>query len=338
MLLPPGKPGSSLSISLDDVNAIWLDDQDLPKGIPLVQEPRSQSSCPPYANPGQVKLESSAPIPNQQQTSTGLEHPIPLLLPSMSAYFSTSSPSSHEPPCVTSRLMANLPFAPRKRQRLYDNVEDVLKMYPCFNFKHFKDRAEAMFKWASEGGSSEVDPAPSNQVKPESNTSQTLSPPNADLARAIFFGPPSTTPFTPTKAIKPTISFFAAVAAAFALGTLVDREVVDEEARILAAAEMEGIVIDDPSTSRPSSRRRHEASLVQGKKTKAVQKETASSPSVLLALSQQALSLSEKSSPYDLDFLVTMILHVLYALYDGKARVAHNLLPNVSAPHDAISV
>jgi len=230
--------------------------------------------------------------------------------------------------------MAHLPFAPRKRQRLYDNVEDVLKMYPCFNFKHFRDRAEAMFKWASEAGCAGVDAASPAQAKPESDTTKTSSTQNVDLARAIFFGPPSTTPFSPPKATKPSISFFATVAAAFALGTLVEREVADEEARILAAAQGEGIVTDDASTSRASSTRRHEA---LGKKNKAVQKETASSPSVLLALSQQALSLSEKSSPYDLDFLVAMILHVLYALHDGKVRVAHHLLPNVSRSHDTIN-
>ncbi|KAL4076759.1 hypothetical protein V8B97DRAFT_1496443 [Scleroderma yunnanense] len=308
MMLPVGKSGSSLTISLDDITNIWLDELDLAKEILPVQEPQHQPSCLP----------------------TGPELPIPLLLPPMSAYF-TTSPPSHEPPCVTSRLMAHLPFAPRKRQRLYDNVEDVLKMYPCFNFKHFKDRAEAMFRWTSESGLSDLDVTSS--VKPESNTTEAVTTQSAELARAIFFGSPSATPFSPTKAptsAKPTISFFAAVAAAFALGTLVDREVADEEMRIMVAARSEGVVIDDPSTSRAPSRRRHEASSVQGKKNKGTHKETASSPSVLLALSQQALSLSEKSSSYDLDFLVTMILHVLYTLHDSKVRVAHHLLPNVS--------
>ncbi|KIJ16472.1 hypothetical protein PAXINDRAFT_75324, partial [Paxillus involutus ATCC 200175] len=95
---------------------------------------------------------------------------------------------------------------------------------------------------------------------------------------------------------------FAAVAAAFALGTLVDREIADEEARLGAA-------------------------LGDGR-CKGVSKDV-SSPAVLFALSQQALSMFEKSSPYDLDFLTTVILHVLYALHDSKARVTHSLLPDV---------
>ncbi|KIK29435.1 hypothetical protein PISMIDRAFT_59532, partial [Pisolithus microcarpus 441] len=212
----------------------------------------------------------------------------------MSAYFSSQSPSPDDAPCVTSRLVAHLPFAPRKRQRLYDNVEDVLKMHPCFNFKHFKDRAEAMFRWGSDADASDDGPHDGSSSSPGQK---------AELARAIFFGPPSATPVSASKGpspARPTLSFFAAVAAAFALGTLVDREVANEEARIHAA-----------------------------KKGKNAQKDAASSPSVLLALSQQALALFEKTNPYDLDFLVTMIIHVLYMLHDSKARVAYSLLPDV---------
>ncbi|KIO11415.1 hypothetical protein M404DRAFT_128017, partial [Pisolithus tinctorius Marx 270] len=242
-------------------------------------------------------------LPGKASTCS-LELPIPLLLPPISAYFAAQSPSPDDAPCVTSRLMAHLPFAPRKRQRLYDNVEDVLKMHPCFNFKHFKDRAEAMFRWGSEADSSDdgsLDSSSSGHSSLE--TGGMMGGQKAELARAIFFGPPSATPVSASKGpspAKPTLSFFAAVAAAFALGTLVDREVADEEARIHAAAQC-----------------------------KNTQKDSASYPSVLLALSQQALALFEKTNSYDLDFLVTMILHVLYMLHDSKARVAHNLLPDV---------
>ncbi|KAG6336657.1 hypothetical protein ID866_2438 [Astraeus odoratus] len=337
-VLVVGKSGSSLSISLDDITSIWLDELDLGKDVLPVQELQSQSSCPAYASPSQVKQESlTVALPGQEPTS-GLELPIPLLLPPISAYFSSPSPAPHDAPCVTARLMAHLPFAPRKRQRLYDNVEDVLKMHPCFNFKHFKDRAESMFRWASEinnslDGGSLDGPSPGHRSSNSSNFDMPAAQ-KAELARSIFFSNRATTPFSSAKGlspVKPTVSFFAAVAAAFALGTLIDREVTNEEARIIAAAQSEGTSLDSssPSCSRPVSRRRAEAPPLQGKKSKGIQKDAVSTPSVLLALSQQALSLFEKSNPYDLDYLVTMILHVLYALHDSKTRVAHNLLPDV---------
>lgn len=322
-LLAIGKSGSSLAISLDDITAVWLDELDLGKDIHPVQELSPEVSCLPYANSSQVKLESPTVTFPGQALTCSLELPIPLLLPPMSAYFSSQSPSPDDAPCVTSRLVAHLPFAPRKRQRLYDNVEDVLKMHPCFNFKHFKDRAEAMFRWGSDADASDDGPHDGSSSSPGQK---------AELARAIFFGPPSATPVSASKGpspARPTLSFFAAVAAAFALGTLVDREVANEEARIHAVAQTEGVAVDGPSTSRPASRRRAEVLPAQAKKGKNAQKDAASSPSVLLALSQQALALFEKTNPYDLDFLVTMIIHVLYMLHDSKARVAYSLLPDV---------
>lgn len=333
VLLAVGKSGSSLAISLDDITTIWLDELDLGKELHPVQELSPQRLGLPHANSSQVKLESPMVTLPGKSSTCSLELPIPLLLPPISAYFAAQSPSPDDAPCVTSRLMAHLPFAPRKRQRLYDNVEDVLKMHPCFNFKHFKDRAEAMFRWGSEADSSDDGALDSSSPgHPSLETGGMMGGQKAELARAIFFGPPSATPVSASKGpspAKPTLSFFAAVAAAFALGTLVDREVADEEARIHAAAQCEGIIVDGPSTSRPASRRRTEVLPTQGKKGKNTQKDSASYPSVLLGLSQQALALFEKNNSYDLDFLVTMILHVLYMLHDSKARVAHNLLPDV---------
>lgn len=332
-MLAVGKSGSSLAISLDDITTIWLDELDLGKDIHPVQELSPQASYLSYTSSSQVKLESPIVTFPGQALACSHELPIPLLLPPVSAYFSSQSPSPDDAPCVTSRLMAHLPFAPRKRQRLYDNVEDVLKMHPCFNFKHFKDRAEAMFRWGSDADTSDDGPHDgSSSTHSGLEAAGVMAGQKAELARAIFFGPPSSTPVSTSKGpspAKPTLSFFAAVAAAFALGTLVDREVANEEARIHAAAQSEGVAVDGPSTSRPASRRRADVLPAQGKKGKNAQKDAASSPSVLLALSQQALALFEKTNSYDLDFLVTMILHVLYMLHDSKARVAHSLLPDV---------
>lgn len=203
-------------------------------------------------------------------------------------------------------------------------------MHPCFNFKHFKDRAEAMFRWSSEtdGHDSSLTDPPT----PQNGAGTALSAATkVETARAIFFGSPSTPTPTSNRApstSKPTLSFFAAVAAAFALGTLVDREIAEEEAR-LDVAHGDGIPPDD-SSSRPSARKKPDLLPIPNKKCKGVARDAVSSPAVLFALSQQALSLFEKSSPYDLDFLVTTILHVLYALHDSRARVVHSLLPEAS--------
>ncbi|KAH7883073.1 hypothetical protein F5I97DRAFT_1901712 [Phlebopus sp. FC_14] len=332
-LLVVGQSGSSLAISLDDITTIWLKELDVGKDILPIQSPSVQSSCPSRSVASHVKLEPSPVMLPTQDPKSGHDLPVHLLVPPLSAYYTSPSPSANEEPSVTSRLLAHIPFAPRKRQKLYDNVEDVLKMHPCFNFKHFKDRAEAMFRWASEvEGTDRVRPDSSLVTSRPTTSSGLPSTSKAETARAIFFGSssPSSVSTRSQSSSRPTISFFAAVAAAFALGTLVDREIADEEARSSAALHGDGMAVGDSSpSSRPPSRKKPELLAVPGKKCKGVSKDTASSPAVLFALSQQALSLFEKSSPYDLDFLMAMILHVLYALHDSKARAAQNLLPDV---------
>ena len=328
-LLAVGQSGSSLAISLDDITAIWLDELDLAKDILPAQPSPSYPPCPAYAS-SPIKVEP-APTPLPSHDAPGpSDPPVHLLLPPLAAYYASSSPTASDTPCVNPRLFIHLPFAPRRRQKLYDNVEDVLKMHPCFNFKHFKDRAEAMFKWSSEtDGHDSSHPDPPASQNGASNTPTPTS--KAETARAIFFGSPTApTPSSNRTSLtpRPTLSFFAAVAAAFALGTLVDREISEEEAR-LDVALGDGVTHDD-SSSRPSSRRKPDLPPIPNKKCKGITKDAVCSSAVLFALSQQALSLFEKSSPYDLDSLVTMILHVLYALHDSRARVIHTLLPEAS--------
>ncbi|KAG6369108.1 hypothetical protein JVT61DRAFT_1466 [Boletus reticuloceps] len=324
-LLAVGPSGSSLALSLDDITAIWLDELDLSKDILPAQSPPLNPSCPAYAS-SHVKLEPTPTTLPSHDASSPSDPPIHLLLPPLTAYYASSSPTAIDTPSVNPRLFAHLPFAPRRRQKLYDNVEDVLKMHPCFNFKHFKDRAEAMFKWSSEvdgHDSSLVDPLTTQNAANGTHSAAT----KLETACAIFFGPSTPSSSRTTSTPKPTLSFFAAVAASFALGTLVDREVAEEEAR-LDVAHGDSVTRDDPS-SRPPPRKKPDQLPIANKKCKGIAKDALSSPAVLLALSQQALSLFERSSPYDLDFLVAMILHVLYALHDSRARVVHTLLPEV---------
>ena len=322
-LLAVGQSGSSIAISLDDITAIWLDELDLTKDILPVQSLPAHSSCPAYTS-NHVKVEPTPTALPPQDVPNPSDPPIHLLLPQISDYYASSSPTATESPSVNPRLLAHLRFAPRRRQKLYDNVEDALKMHPCFNFKHFKDRAEAMFKW-----SSEVDGHDGSLPDPSTSQNGTNGPSKLETARAVFFGtPPSTSSSRTPSPPKPTLSFFAVVAAAFALGTLVDREIAEEEAR-LDVAHADNATPDE-SLSRPTTRKKQDLFPIPNKKCKGITKDAMSSPAVLFALSQQALSLFERSSPYDLDFLVAMILHVLYALHDSRARVVHTLLPEVS--------
>lgn len=326
-LLAVGQSGSSLAISLDDITAIWLDELDLGKDILPVQSPPSYPSCRTYA-PNPVKVEPAPTILPFHDTPSPSDPPVHLLLPPLTAYYASSSPTVTESPSVNPRLLVHLPFAPRRRQKLYDNVEDVLKMHPCFNFKHFKDRAEAMFKWSSEadGCDNSLTDTPTTQ-NGASGPLSTAS--KLETARAIFFGSPTTPASSRTSSTpKPTLSLFAAVAAAFALGTLVDREIAEEEAR-LVVAHGDSVTPDD-SSSRPPTRKKPDLLPIPNKKCKGVAKDAVCSPAALFALSQQALSLFEKSSPYDLDFLATMILHVLYALHDSRTRVVYTMLPEAS--------
>jgi hypothetical protein len=105
---------------------------------------------------------------------------------------------------------------------------------------------------------------------------------------------------------KPTLSFFAAVSAAFALGALGNKNGVHPAPTI---------GVDDYTTP---------AGLTTS------DSEAYSSPVALLALSEQSLAVFEKSYNYDLDYLVAMILQVVFFLHDGKPRLAHTLFPLVS--------
>ena len=106
----------------------------------------------------------------------------------------------------------------------------------------------------------------------------------------------------------PTISFFAAAAAAFALGALVsENRAQQEDGEDLAGVSVGGLeemaVDDGPGVVRRSSRER-------GKRL---------SPAYLSALSAQALSVHETSATFDLDYLVACILQVLLLLHGGLA-------------------
>ncbi|KAH8101686.1 hypothetical protein BXZ70DRAFT_70034 [Cristinia sonorae] len=177
---------------------------------------------------------------------------------------SDHSPGQSELPQVTPGLLQHLPGTPSTRSVLIRALSDTMTVHPCFNIRHFERRIEAMMSW----GESPVNDPPPDDGRLKSK----------ELARELFLG------IQPSKKRKPTLSFFAAAAAAFALGVLVSNEPIDD--------------------ALPSS-------------------------ASLYALSEQALGLFERTSPYDIDSLIAMLLQVLYQLHDGQMRIAQSVFPMV---------
>ena len=170
-----------------------------------------------------------------------------------------TSPFPPLPRTVTPALLALLPSAPQ-RPILLDVLNSVLRMHPSINFPHFRARVMAIFNDGS--GPEEIG----------------IGPSRADHSE------------------KPTLSFFAAVAAGFAL----------------AMQCAPGIL----GTSSPHSCPSPAPSAVP-------------SVSSLLTLSAHVLGLVEDSVPYDLDFLHALVLRCLCMLHDGMPRVSQAVFATV---------
>lgn len=157
---------------------------------------------------------------------------------------------------VTPELLALLPST-SQRPALLDVLTSICRMHPSLNFPHFRARINLMF----------VD-----NSGPEE----------------IGIGPPRTSFLE-----KPSLSFFAAAAAGFALA--------------LQCA---------PNLTIPMSPRTTSSS---GSPSPPTSQPTASS---LLSLSGQVLqSIEDLNEPFDLDFLHALILRCLCMLHDGHPRV-----------------
>ncbi|KAH9851054.1 hypothetical protein C2E23DRAFT_733557 [Lenzites betulinus] len=202
-------------------------------------------------------------------------------------------------PQVTAALVAYLPAEP-ERSRYLKAFRETMLLHPCFNLPNFEQRIAAIFAWA-EGGTVSLNAGPMSK---------------AELARDIFFpsakpngsskkdqsrgsGPPPGSGGASRHAPKPTLSFFAAASAAFALGALVARD-------------------EPPENSDPSP------PAVPPSPT-----DSAGASATLFALSEQALQLSEKTAAYDPDSVISMILQVLFMLHEGQMSVAQNVFPLV---------
>ncbi|RPD61567.1 hypothetical protein L226DRAFT_460909, partial [Lentinus tigrinus ALCF2SS1-7] len=206
-------------------------------------------------------------------------------------------------PQVTAALISYLPADP-VRSRYLKAFRETMLLHPSFNVPHFEQRIMAVYTWAETGETTST-AAAAYGSKPMTK---------ADLARDIFFS--SAKPGSSSRANgtavtgsgsntpKPTLSFFSAACAAFALGALVARD------------DGPGGDPPAPSPSPPSS-----AGGGGG--------DASGTPAMLFALSEQSLQLFEKTAAYDLDSVIAMILQVLYMLYEGQMSVAQGVFPLV---------
>lgn len=195
-------------------------------------------------------------------TAMTLPLPLPLLLPSISHYY-VSHPSPTSLPLFTKSLLSHLPFAPRRRMRLYEYAEEALRMMPgpCFSWRVWRERAEGIWKWVeSEGASFLTHDCPEELSRPSTSSSTTVTASSrtatetskADTARTIFFGPPPAPPpssscsssqKTPScaqtsgKAVAPSLPFFASVAGALALALLTEESTSNASAAALHASD-----------------------------------------------------------------------------------------------------
>jgi len=349
---------------LKDVQSTWLDDLDIDKSVypsPHLSEtppPLSTTSNLPsssahtkyqialasaYSSTSPVKLEPTQATlppttPRTHSPDADGEEVASLLLPPLTIYHSSNHPSPS--PATSSSSSSPIPFSPQQtispallsflpspphRRSLLDILHRVMLLRPSFNFAHFRGRVERLFD--GENGAS----------GPDGTTRS-----KAANARAIFFGPPSTSPSTSPKTSKsaissappPTISFFAAAAAAFAVGTLLTGKRNGESVE----ADESLMVVDDEF----GGRRRRGSNRPRPKSGSGKP-----SPAFLYALSVQALTVHEARAPFDLDYLIACLLQVLFLLQDRgrKARtkdrklgVGATLFPLVCLPFSSARV
>ncbi|KAI0753333.1 hypothetical protein C8Q80DRAFT_507598 [Daedaleopsis nitida] len=305
-LLAQGASGSSVVITLDDVVSLWLTEAE---DLGIDAKPPRTSGTDTTASPvrsstshASVKLEPTpVSIPPVSSSSFTLGSHIPSggmsLLHPPAPYDAFLPPPSAGPsalPQVTAALIAYLPSEP-SRSRCMKAFRETMLLHPSLNIQHFEQRLVAMYTWAESGEA--PNPTPAYGAKPMSKQ---------DLARDIFCSKPGSSNGTGSarssiNAPKPTLSFFSAACAAFALGALVARD-------------------DDPDSGDPTAPS-PSPSIAIG--------DTVGTPAMLFALSEQSLQLSEKTTPYDLDAVIAMIMQVLFMLHEGRMSVAQGVFPLV---------
>ena len=187
----------------------------------------------------------------------------------------------------------------------------------------------------------------------------------ADLARDIFFSSAKPGSGSSSRgnahgagvgaggnAPKPTLSFFSAACAAFALGALVSR---DDNPGAGPGPENGNGNGGDPAAPSPPENNNGGGNgsgasggggvdnnggagdgsdggngVGAGAGAGTGAGDASGTPAMLFALSEQALQLAEKTAAYDLDCVVAMVVQVLYMLHEGRMSVAQGVFPLVS--------
>jgi hypothetical protein len=129
----------------------------------------------------------------------------------------------------------------------------------------------------------------------------------------------SRTPLSPSATPPPTISFFAAVAAMFALGTFISTSAGKRggDSNGWGDVDESFMIVDDDSGARrrrTSNKSRPKSGYGGG----SIGGNGKPSPAYLYALSLQALTVHEARAPYDLDYLIACLLQVLFLLQGGE--------------------
>ena len=315
-LIAVGHSGSSLTIPFEDVTAIWLNQLDLIKDILPALTPSNSSfgqSTAPYS-PSKIKLEGdSNHLYSENSSATNCELPPSLLLPPTSIYYPLNSRTYS--PSVTTELVALLPSRSIRR-RLCNSVEEMLTVNPCFVWKHLRERMDGMFRWAED---TEV----IERVALDSRGGMS----KANVARMTF----SCDKASPVP--KPTLSFFAALAGALAVGAQANRDQNGNDIDEDNAMAVDGMVCASSrsvSSSSQAKKARTTASTQAYQTPNVDSSRSSASPAMLFALSEQVLDIFEKSTTYDMDYLVALVMHALYMLHGGKPVVNHRLYPLVS--------
>ncbi|OJT05904.1 hypothetical protein TRAPUB_3254 [Trametes pubescens] len=314
-LLAQGTSGSSVVINLEDVASLWLneleDEGSDPKAARTSAQDTYSSPMRPSTSSVSVKLEPTAASIPPSSFSVGSQVTLPVgslrTLHPPAPYDVFLPPPSAGPsalPQVTAALVAYLPAEP-ERARYLKAFRETMLLHPCFNVPHFEQRIAAIFVWA-EGGSMSVSTGPMSKAELArdiffSSSKGNGSTSKKDQTRASASGPPPGSGEPDRNAPKPTLSFFAAASAAFALGALISRDEGSERSAPLPPG------APPPS---PSS-------------------DAVGTSATLFALSEQALQLSEKTAAYDPDSIMTMVLQVLFMLHEGQMSVAQSVFPLV---------
>jgi Fungal specific transcription factor domain len=251
-LLAVGSSGSSVLVPVDDVAGVWLEHVDIGRDCGVDFQPAFLG----MSNESESHDRRDHTRPEASPCSRGDSvHSSPHPASSAAVSSPLSIPHLHlSSPSVTPALLALLPSA-RQRPILLDVLGSVLRMHPSLNFPHFRARIATMFVDGSSPGEIGIGPSRADHTE------------------------------------KPTLTFFAAVTAGFALA--------------IQCSSKHGVASSSHASQTPASPALY------------------SPPSVssLLTLSAQVLNLVEDTMPYDLDFLHALTLRCLCMLHDGMPRV-----------------